>query len=382
MFVSSEHLPQLLSSEDYTSTEQYKREVNELFLPAWHLIGTADELPNDGDFLTTNLFGRPLIVWNRGGSFRTFLNVCPHRFSRLVHADCGQIDGNIVCQYHGWEFDDAGCTRKIPDARSFRPMVQGSLGLTAYRTETCGKLIFASLAEQGPSLAEFLGAGYDIAANHASKQQRLCASLEFEYDVNWKIKVENSLESYHLEMVHTSTFGQVPKAEECYHELHPRSSRFWTAQEPSGYWQKQLDRIARRLAHTEITDTFEHSIHYPHIMLGSMGLFRWAEMVLPLSATRTWNVMKLYSYGGTSGTLKSRILCWILGQWGKRFLTKVAIEDQGIIGEVQRGHCSPAKPSEGVISVREERCFHFQDYISRLTAEQPAINERSGGHAA
>ena len=87
MFLHDTHLPQLLAPGDYTSPEQHRRELETLFLPGWHLVGTASDLPREGDFLTTELFGHPLLVWRKDGEFHTFLNVCPHR----LHCACSPV---------------------------------------------------------------------------------------------------------------------------------------------------------------------------------------------------------------------------------------------------------------------------------------------------
>src|SRR5690606_18652188 len=66
MFVHTEHLPQILSTQDYTSQAQFDRERDRLFLPAWHLVGTFTDIPGDGDFRTFHLHGQELITWKSG----------------------------------------------------------------------------------------------------------------------------------------------------------------------------------------------------------------------------------------------------------------------------------------------------------------------------
>src|SRR5437868_1689071 len=55
MFISDTHLPQLIAPRDYTSPEQFNRENERLFLPAWHCVGSLSDLPRDGDFFTTKI---------------------------------------------------------------------------------------------------------------------------------------------------------------------------------------------------------------------------------------------------------------------------------------------------------------------------------------
>lgn len=156
MFISQSHLPQLFDQAHYTDPAFAQTEVDRLFLPGWHCIGALDQFLRDGDFRTAELFGRPLISWRMDGVVRTFLNVCAHRFCVLTDKATGQFAQRIKCQYHGWEYDQSGNTYRIPDARHFRPLNRGELGLREYRTETAGQLVFVTFNDQAPSLEEFL----------------------------------------------------------------------------------------------------------------------------------------------------------------------------------------------------------------------------------
>lgn len=366
MFLHDSHLPQLLTPGDYTSPEQHQRELDSLFLPGWHLVGTASDLKREGDYLTTELFGYPLLVWRKDGSFHTFLNVCPHRFSRISGAACGHAREHLRCQYHGWEFDCDGHTRKIPDARSFKPMTRGALGLRTFRTETVGQLVFTTLNADAPPLKEYLGPGYDVAASVCSADRRLAATLDYEVAANWKCKCENSLESYHVDMVHPATFGRTPDAELCAHELHDGWTTFTTVQKPQNRVDAVLDRIVHKLARVEPDDEYKHWHFYPHLMFGKMRLFSWIEATVPVAPDRARVIGKFFCYGGTGG-LRSRLLSKALARWERGFFTKLADEDTGIMTEVQRGLGSTRQPSSGVISIREERCWHFQQFIRNAT---------------
>jgi nitrite reductase/ring-hydroxylating ferredoxin subunit len=117
------------------------------FAPGWHLVATNYELRRDGDFVTRDLWGTPVIVWHHEGQIVAFLNVCAHRHARLTHERCGSAE-RLRCQYHGWEYSGADgevCT--VPDAASFVPLGRKGLRerLRALRVETLGGLVFVSL---------------------------------------------------------------------------------------------------------------------------------------------------------------------------------------------------------------------------------------------
>ena len=60
MFVHKHQLQYQLRPEHYYGAEQHRREVEELFLPAWHVVGTTAVLSRPGDYLTIEVLGRPL----------------------------------------------------------------------------------------------------------------------------------------------------------------------------------------------------------------------------------------------------------------------------------------------------------------------------------
>jgi phenylpropionate dioxygenase-like ring-hydroxylating dioxygenase large terminal subunit len=339
-------------------------------------VGAIDDIPKDGDFFTCELLGRPLIVWNKDGEFHTYLNVCPHRHSTLSDSPCGHMD-LLHCQYHGWEFDTAGDTRRIPDAKSFRPMQKGALGLNKYRTETAGHLIYVNLCPDGPSLAEALGPGYAVAQRLFAADRRLFLTVAYDVDANWKLKVENTLESYHIELIHPETFKNMPDERICEHELDPGYSTFSTTEPPPSKLVVYLNRLIHRIRGVPYSQRYKHLLYYPAIMMVETGLITIAESVFPTGPRKSKVLLKFFCNSGTPGTWKAYLVYRALRHFGRKFFTKVTMEDAGILPSIQRGMDSPRQPSTGLISIREERLYHFQEFIRRATCddEQPVPAE-------
>ena len=63
MFIHETHQPNLLDPEHYTSNEHLQHELESMFQPGWHCVGAMTDLPKEGDYFTSHLLGRPLIVW-------------------------------------------------------------------------------------------------------------------------------------------------------------------------------------------------------------------------------------------------------------------------------------------------------------------------------
>src|SRR5690606_15889119 len=81
--------------------------------------------------------------------------------------------------------------------------------------------------------------------------------------------------------------------------------------------------------------------------------------------------MKFFAYCGDPERFLSRLLLRGMKRYGREFFEKVAREDAGIMPSIQRGLQARRHPSEGLISVREERLFHFQEFILQATADDP-----------
>jgi phenylpropionate dioxygenase-like ring-hydroxylating dioxygenase large terminal subunit len=363
MFVSDSHLPQLLAPEAYRSVEQHDREFERLFARGWHMVCTTADLPRDGDYVTLRLGSIPLLVRRCGGDVRTFLNVCAHRYCELTSSPRGH-DPAFACQYHGWEYDESGNTRRIPDAPSFKPLQKGMLCLTSYRTALCGQLVFVSLDPEGPDLAAFLGESHAVYARLFSDRYEQVVAWDRECDANWKVGVENGLESYHVSCVHAGTFGVTPDAADCHHELRDDHTVFRTPASQPGSWLAAAEEAFA----TGIGDTPTHDYMnlrtYPSLTCSRTDTVTFVQSILPLGPTRSVHIYRLFMPRVGSGSVWNRLTHW---WWRPRlaaYWRAVFAEDHVILPRIQNGLNSPMVPRGGVVSAREERIFHFQRYVA------------------
>ncbi len=156
------------------------------------------DVARSGDFLTLDLFGTPVTKCAISmGNYEPCRTCATHRHCLLTHEACGHSP-RMVCQYHGWEYDYDGRTGKIPSPKNFTPFDRERDRLPIYRVDTCGQLVFVSLAPQGPSLREHLGDMYET--SRRALWQCLAGKLALapQYAAIWKIPVEITLEAYHV----------------------------------------------------------------------------------------------------------------------------------------------------------------------------------------
>lgn len=373
MFVHQNQLRHVLSPNQYSDDRQYQVEVERLLEPAWHVVGTMNDLPRPGDFLTTTVLGKPLLVRNTDGEVHAYLNSCAHRHAMLTSEPRG-CSQQLRCQYHGWEYDKEGRTARIPDARCFRPFDRENAHLRRYRTETCGQLVFVSLDDHGPGLREFLGPYYEPASGGFAAPYRFIWSYVADYACNWKVPIENSLESYHVPCLHKKTFGDFPAEELCEHDLEENWTTFRTP-EPDNAATRIQRWFVRQLGRQPRSIYTQHHTH-PHVTFASLDVFHLVQMFMPTSPKTCRHLVWLYSLHGQSPW---NPWTWLLGRLlrvgVKTVARQIVLEDAAIYADIQRGLEASVHP--GVIGTREERVYAFQDYVVRTCAAPLANGQRS-----
>jgi phenylpropionate dioxygenase-like ring-hydroxylating dioxygenase large terminal subunit len=367
MFVHNSRLRHILAPNHYFSTDHYQQELEHVLIPSWHFVATLNDLQRDGDYVTMTLFDRPLLLRRMEGKVQAYLNVCAHRHCLLTSKAKGH-DPRFRCQYHGWEYQCDGRTARIPDASSFRPFERDNATLTTFRTATCGELVFVSLSDSGPPLDEQLGSCFPLVAESFSPPWRQVWRWQCDYSANWKIPLENGVESYHIPCLHTKTFRNYPAEPNLTHELHSTWTSFQT-NEMARWARKGIERTTWWLG-LPSTGLYRHYHVFPNLTFACTDTFRMAQIVVPLSATtsRTW-VWVYAPFGPSRGIVAriyARINAWLVTEIARRVLA----EDAPIFVDVQRG--LEASPHQGVLGRREERIWVFQDHLARLC---PALRD-------
>ncbi len=138
----------------YTDPDLFELEMERIFGCAWLFVGHASQVPNPGDYITTELGRQPVImVRHRDGSVQVLLNRCSHRGAKVVNDRCGHAQ-RLVCCYHGWAFDTDGKLVTVPVPEGCGAgFDKDALGLgRAPRVGEYRGFVFASLAKSGAEL--------------------------------------------------------------------------------------------------------------------------------------------------------------------------------------------------------------------------------------
>lgn len=386
VFESKSALPHLLDPSLYHDAAQSQAEWECIFADAWHLVGTTAELQRDGDFLTCQIGDTAIQVRNFGGEIRALSNVCTHRHALI----CSEPSGNsskMRCQYHGWEYQKDGLTGRIPQPKNFVPADRERWRLPSYALETCGQLVFVNLSSSPRSLDDFLGEKMyrRIKASFGSNWN-LSLQWQPDYEANWKVPVENSLESYHVPNVHPETFREDPGADRSEHVLGDRYTAMGTQLPFSPHsrldstFQRLETRVVRWLGHSATGSYWQYHV-FPNLLFSFTDAISLVNCVMPTGATTCRAIVRQFGRGPSSDR-QNALRGWFSKRWAKLtagITKKILIEDQGIFASIQQGlTASPHRDEHrGVLGICEERIHCFQRYVKEKLALGDARDSRS-----
>ena len=196
-----------LPPQSYASDAFHKLEVERIFHKEWLCVGRVDDLPNGGDYRTTDIAGLPIYtIRDSDSGIRSFSNVCLHRGMRLLDG-CGHVGSRIVCPYHAWNYDLSGrlvLAKHMEKTPGFDPK---SRQLPALRTEIWEGWIYVTLNPAIAPVAEHLRELHAIVGRYDAARYVKILDDSFEWRTNWKCLMENFMEDYHLPYVHKKTIA-------------------------------------------------------------------------------------------------------------------------------------------------------------------------------
>nr|WP_232307301.1 Rieske 2Fe-2S domain-containing protein [Sphingomonas sp. Y57] len=197
----------------YTSNEVFEREIENIFEKIWIYCGHESQIPDSGDFHTFDIGRQPMIMVRKNdGGIAVLHNRCPHRGVQLCASHGGNVGGGFVCPYHAWSFHLDGRIRGMPLPRGYEgtaltrdnpaTSMQQAARMSVYRG-----FIFASLAEDGETLEEFLGEAKVAIDNLCDRSpvgevEIVPTCHRLIQQSNWKFFMENQMDGVHAPVTH------------------------------------------------------------------------------------------------------------------------------------------------------------------------------------
>jgi phenylpropionate dioxygenase-like ring-hydroxylating dioxygenase large terminal subunit len=338
-------------------------EHQRIFLPSWQIVCHINDIPNPGDFLTFEIGPDSVVALrDRQGAIGVFHNVCRHRAARLVEGR-GKCGGAITCPYHGWTYNLDGSLRGLPVRESFPALDRTAHGLLAVRSEIMAGFVFVCLSGDPPDLAslwgEMLG---DFVPYSFDQMQPLAPMYAEDWGVDWKVAMDNYLESYHVPVGHPGLARMLTPDYEDQLNLPTGVARGigWLRPQPSPKWSERLYQQMVEDLTTHLPEANRRCWRF-YSMLPNLGIDVYPDQmdffqVLPLGPG------KCRIRGGTYGLPDQRREMRVLRYLNARINRQVQREDDALCRRVQLG-LSSSFYQPGPLSTLEVCILQFHDLI-------------------
>ena len=365
-----------LPNRAYTCPDFFVWEREAVFANTWTCVGHGCNIPLSGDLKPVGFLGAPLLMLrNRQDQVKVFHNVCSHRGNELVWQPC-HVDRLIRCPYHSWTYDLGGNLRATPNVggpgkNEVEGFDRSGHGLREVRSEVWLDLVFVNLSGTAPPFEEFIAPlqrRVDRLGNMSQfaelRPARDHGSLTIDFSGNWKLDMENNLESYHLPWVHPD-LNAVSRLEDHYHYY---GGDLFAGQGSTRYDHSRINEKSFPLFDGWPEQEAEYPTLYPNVFLGLHCDHFWSRILEPVAVDRTLDHLQIYYLGDAAESDEYREEREIR----LKFWTKVFNEDIGVIEGMQRGRRSPAFEGGVFTPLMDEPSHHFAGWIAEKLRSEPA----------
>jgi choline monooxygenase len=344
-----------LPADWYTDPAVLRLEQERIFARSWQYAGRAEVVREPGTFFTTFAGHIPVVVVrDREGELRGFVNVCRHR-GHIV-ADGSGSRNALQCPYHAWTYDLDGTLRAAPRSEREPDFDWEAYSLLPVSVEALGPLVFVNPDRDASPLAQALGrlpahladGGLDL------DRLRLRERVEWEIASNWKIAMENFLECYHCPVAHPG-FSKVIDVDPDAYLLESDglvSSQFGSVRESAfgdGSKAPYLPEGEARRA--------QYHLLWPNTTInvdpgpGNMSV----DVTRPAGVDRCAGVTEYFFYEEVPDETARQMI---------EFASQVGREDATLVESVQRGLASGMVPQGRLLLSSEHLIQHFQGLVA------------------
>jgi phenylpropionate dioxygenase-like ring-hydroxylating dioxygenase large terminal subunit len=353
----------------YNHPEMTRLEYERILRPAWQILCHVSELKKPGDFVTVDLGGIDSVVALRDsqGQIRAFHNVCRHRGARLLDGS-GNCPGALTCPYHGWSYKLSGDLLAISARETFPPLDRTQLGLKPVRVQVFFGFVFICLSGEPRPLEEIFAGVVPEFAPHRFEQMELIGKPYIEHwDCDWKIAMDNYLESYHVPIGHPGLNRMfTPDYED--QKNFPGLARgiSWLRERPSSRWSERMYQELIGKVAGDLPESHRRRWSF-YSSLPNLGIDVFPDQmdffqVLQRGAGKC--TIRGASYGLPDERREMRIARYL----SSRINRQVQREDESLCKRVQQGLASPSY-EPGPLSRLENCMLEFHDLLRERIPE-------------
>ena len=201
-----------LPAAAYIDADFFEVEKDMVLKSGWICLEHVSRLKQAGDFVAVDLLGEPLmVVKDETGLVRVLSRVCAHRAMDLLPVEMDfPRTGNkrvFVCPYHAWSYNLDGTLRGCPQMQHADGFKKEDWRVVEFKSEIWNGFVFVNLDGTASQLAEQYADFDRVIAPWNTGAMEVVIELEWNCAFNWKVMVENFMESYHHIGAHAKTLN-------------------------------------------------------------------------------------------------------------------------------------------------------------------------------
>jgi len=280
--------PHILDARQYNDTDQYRRELDQIFFRSWMPVCPSEDLASPRDYYVWDKLNQSVVIVRLDdGRLSAWHNVCQHRGARLLEASGSCPKGRFSCPWHGFGYDLEGKVNTVPLRDSFPADQLVDLRAPSVRVEEWSGFVWLAFDEGLPDLRTYLGVigteleGYQL-DGFATKFR---ATLKL--GANWKLVVDAFNETWHVPFTHRDTLTGLVMWRDA--TLHLESPHSWMALPVRGFTDR-TDHSDHRKSH------LCHYLAFPNTIFSCFPTHLQMWTTWPISPTET--VLEAYGVVG------------------------------------------------------------------------------------
>jgi phenylpropionate dioxygenase-like ring-hydroxylating dioxygenase large terminal subunit len=377
--VERDDYPRGLPPWCYNDADIARLEHERVILPSWQIACHINDIPDAGNYVTFDFGPESIVVLRTAqGDIAAYHNVCRHRAARLLQGTGTCRGGAITCPYHGWTYNLDGTLRGLPMTKTFPGLDRHAHGLVKPRLEIMAGFVFVCLQGDAPPPSQLWGDMLeDFLPYQFEKMLPLADMYTEHWNVDWKVAMDNYLESYHVPIGHPGLYRMFTPDCEDQTNLPSGVARgvSWLLPTPSPKWSERRYAAMVEGLSSHLPEPNRKCWRF-YSMLPNLGIDVFPDQmdffqVLPNGPGKC--IIRGGTYGLPDGRREMRVLRYL----NARINRQVQREDEDLCNRVQRGLASSAY-TPGPLSTHEVCVLQFHDMIRDRIPETQSATRPTG----
>jgi len=198
-------------ASNFTSRDHFEAERDGVLRHMALPIMPSAMLREPGTAMPMDAHGLPLLlVRDRAGVLRVFLNACQHKGAKLLEGCEARKLGRLTCPYHSWTFGLDGSLLSIARQDAFADIDKADFNLAELSAREFGGIVWVGLDRKRET--DFSNLVPELEADLKALEipdAHLYGHRRFRLNANWKLVLEPFMESYHVPRLHAASIGDL-----------------------------------------------------------------------------------------------------------------------------------------------------------------------------